>query len=82
MSEVTVIGAEDRATLRQFIEFPYQHYRSDPYWVPPLRLAQKDLLDKKKHPFYEHAEMQCFLALDGSRVAAHPVYGGAGLVLR
>ena len=69
MSEVTVIGAEDRATLRQFIEFPYQHYRSDPYWVPPLRIAQKDLLDKKKHPFYEHAEMQCFLALDGSRVA-------------
>jgi GNAT superfamily N-acetyltransferase len=69
VGEVTVIGADDGRTLRQFIEFPYQHYQRDPYWVPPLRIAQKDLLNKKKHPFYKHAEMQCFLALEGSQVA-------------
>jgi len=66
---VTVVGADDRASLRAFIEFPYQHYRSDPHWVPPLRIAQKDLLNQKKHPFYEHAEMQCFLALRDSKPA-------------
>jgi GNAT superfamily N-acetyltransferase len=65
---VTVIGADDGRTLRQFIEFPYQHYQHDPYWAPPLRIAQKDLLNQKKHPFYRHAEMQTFLALDGSEV--------------
>jgi GNAT superfamily N-acetyltransferase len=69
VGEVTVVGANDRGTLRQFIEFPYEHYRGDPYWVPPLRIAQKDMLNQKKHPFYTHAEMQCYLALDGSRVA-------------
>ena len=68
MGEITVTGADDRANLRQFIEFPYRHYRSDPYWVPPLRIAQRDLLDRKKHPFYQHAEMQLFLALRGSDV--------------
>ena len=68
MGEVTVIGVEDSARLQRFIEFPYQLYRGDPNWVPPLRIAQKDLLNKKKHPFYRHAEMECFLALDGSTV--------------
>jgi GNAT superfamily N-acetyltransferase len=67
--DLTVIGADDRRTLRQFLEFPYQHYRLDPYWTPPLRIAQRDLLNQKKHPFYAHAEMQCFLAMDGSQVA-------------
>ena len=60
VSEITVVGADDRGTFRQFIEFPYQHYKNDRYWVPPLRIAQKDMLDKKKHPFYAHAEMQLF----------------------
>lgn len=69
MGEIAVIGADDRGTLRHFIEFPYRHYKRDPYWVPPLRMAQKDLLNQRKHPFYAHAEMRCFLAMDGSQVA-------------
>ena len=49
------------------MDFPYRHYRDDPYWVPPLRMAQKELFDTGKHPFYAHAEMQCFLARQGGR---------------
>jgi GNAT superfamily N-acetyltransferase len=66
VEEVTVVGADDGRALRQFIEFPYRHYRNDPYWIPPLRIAQKDLLNKKKHPFYAHAETRNFLATQGS----------------
>jgi GNAT superfamily N-acetyltransferase len=69
VSEVTVIGADDRGTQRQFIEFPYRLYKNDRHWAPPLRIAQKDMLNQKKHPFYAHAEMQCFLAMQGPRVA-------------
>ena len=68
MGEVTVIGADDGKNLRRFIEFPYQHYRGDPYWVPPLRMAQRELLDTGRHPFYKHAEMRCYLAVDGPQV--------------
>lgn len=67
MSEITVVGADDRGTFRQFLEFPYGHYKNDPYWVPPLRIAQKDMLNRAKHPFYRHAEMQLFVARDGAR---------------
>jgi GNAT superfamily N-acetyltransferase len=59
---VEIIAVQDKRSLGQFLELPYQLYRHHPYWVPPLRLAQKELFNTRKHPFYAHAEMQCFLA--------------------
>jgi GNAT superfamily N-acetyltransferase len=62
LGEVEIIPVRDRRKLRQFIAFPYFLYRNDPHWVPPLIIAQRALLDTRKHPFYAHAEMECFLA--------------------
>jgi len=64
-----VVPVLDRNSRREFLDFPYRHYRDDAYWVPPLRIAQKELFDTRKHPFYAHAEMQCFLARQGGRTA-------------
>ena len=53
---------------RAFVEIPWSLYKQDPCWVPPLkfdRLAQID----PKHPFFEHAEWQGFIA----RLAGRPV---------
>ena len=49
------------------MELPYRLYRDDPYWVPPLRIAVKELLDRDKHPFYANAEAEFFLARAGWR---------------
>lgn len=74
MSGFEIVPVRDKRGLSQFIDLPYSFYRGDPYWIPQLRIAQKELFDQHKHPFYKHAEMQCFLALrDGrpiGRVAA------------
>jgi GNAT superfamily N-acetyltransferase len=56
------VVAVDRTTLKDFIELPYTLYRADPHWVPPLRIAVKDLLDRVKHPFYKTAEAEFFVA--------------------
>ncbi len=58
-----IVPVETRADMRRFLEFPYQHYRSDRRWVAPLRSHQKEILNPSRHPFYSHAELQCFLAL-------------------
>jgi GNAT superfamily N-acetyltransferase len=58
--EIAVAGG--KAGLRQFVELPYRLYRDDPHWVPPLRIAVKELLDREKHPFYHDAEAEFFLA--------------------
>jgi len=56
------VVAVDRTTLKEFIELPYGLYRNDPHFVPPLRIAVKDLLNRAKHPFYKTAEAEFFLA--------------------
>jgi len=50
--------------LRQFVQLPYHLYQSNPFWVPPLRIDQFEVLTPRKHPFYEHGRMQLFLAFD------------------
>ena len=59
---VEVVAVNDRRALQEFIEFPYGLYIIDPFWVPPLRIAVKDLLDRKKHPFYANADAEFFVA--------------------
>jgi GNAT superfamily N-acetyltransferase len=65
---IEVVAVQNRKALKQFIELPYSLYRGDPYWVPPLRIAVKELLDRGKHPFYLNAEAGFFLAFDDGRV--------------
>lgn len=54
--------------MKQFLDLPYQLYRGDPYWVPPLRVAQKELFDREHHPFYQNADTEFFLARRDGRV--------------
>lgn len=54
--------------LRRFIELPYKLYRGDPHWIAPLRIAQKDILNTKKHPFYKTSDVEMFLAEREGRI--------------
>jgi len=43
--------------------------KRDPMWVPPLRMATRTVLDRRKHPFHQHADVAYFLAeRDGEAV--------------
>jgi ribosomal protein S18 acetylase RimI-like enzyme len=56
---------ESRSDWSQFIDLPWKIYKGDPHWVPPLKLAVKDLLDVKKNPFFKHAKMHPLLVFHG-----------------
>ncbi|HEY3347501.1 MAG TPA: N-acetyltransferase [Nitrospirota bacterium] len=58
---------EDRKAAERFIGLPYRLYRDDPFWVPPLKSDVRELLDRAKNPFFEHAEAEFFLAERGGR---------------
>lgn len=47
---------------KTFINFPYEHYSDDKYWVPPLKMEQKKLIDEDKNPFFENGNIALFLA--------------------
>ena len=67
MPHLEVIPVTTRGERKQFLNFPWDHYRGDENWVPPLRIVQKELLNYKHHPFYDDAEIQTFLALRDGR---------------
>jgi GNAT superfamily N-acetyltransferase len=64
---IKVVQATEKRWWKEFLELPYRLYRDDPRWVPPLRIAVKELLDIGKHPFYANAEMAGFLAIENDR---------------
>ena len=66
-----IVPVETARDLRRFIDVPWHVYdpRQHPQWVPPLRIAVRDTLDDRKHPFYQHGARALFLALrDGKLV--------------
>lgn len=65
---------QSKKEVTEFIDFPWKIYKNDSYWIPPLKVDLREKLDKRKNPFFEHAEMDLFLAYkDGEivgRIAA------------
>lgn len=67
--EIRIVEATGGRAYKQFLDLPYRIQGSNPVWVPPLRVQQKELLDPKKNPFFEHAEIRRFLALKDGKPA-------------
>jgi hypothetical protein len=61
---VKILRVTDKKSLNKFIDFPYNHYKNDHNYVPDLRIMVKEVLSKKKNPFFKHGDAQYFLALD------------------
>jgi hypothetical protein len=51
----------------RFLDLPYKLYRNHPHWIAPLRMAQKDILNTRSHPFYKTSDAEMFLAERGGR---------------
>lgn len=66
---VTVREASSGTHEKAFLDFPFRLYGKDHrYWVPFLRMDQKNLFNLKKNPFFEHGEIQRFIAEQNGRV--------------
>lgn len=65
---------ESRRELVDFVRFPFQLYKGNPYWVPPIVKEELEMLDKKVNPVFNNALAHYFLAYkDGEivgRIAA------------
>ena len=72
---VEVRPVRTRRELRAFIRLPWRLYRNAPNWVPPLLSERRKHLDRRRNPFFAHAEAEYFLAwrngLPVGRISAH-----------
>lgn len=62
MPGVTVRPVRGRRDLKRFIEVPFAVNRDNPQWVPPLVFERKGFLNRKRNPYFDHAEVELFIA--------------------
>ncbi len=72
---LTIRPVTSKADKKAFIDLPYRLYAKDPNWVPPLKDEVSALITPGQNPWFEHGEMQLFLAERGGvvvgRISAH-----------
>jgi len=74
MVTIEKADTDNQRQTRRFVELPYRLYLDSPQWVPPLLVDAYTYLNRKKHPFHEHSDVDFFLAVrdgrDVGRIAA------------
>lgn len=70
---IRVVPVQDRQSRERFVRFPWQIYRDDHLWVPPLVRSQLHTLDPQQGSFFRYGDAALFLAqrdgLDVGRIA-------------
>jgi hypothetical protein len=74
-SEVIITPVSGKADRKAFLDLAYRLNASDENWVPPLRMEAEELITPGKNPFFDHADVQLFLARRAGtvvgRISAH-----------
>ena len=68
MSTLSIRPVKNAADKLTFIKSQWNFYKNDPYFVAPIIMDRKKLLDETKNPFYKHSQMQLFLAEKNGQV--------------
>lgn len=59
----------DSSERKEFLSFPYQLYKEQKLWIPPLMMEQKKLIDTQQNPFYDEADLAMFIATLNGKTA-------------
>ena len=68
-SKYEVIRVEDRRQRREFMDFIWKLHKDDPNWIPPIRMNQEELVNFRRHPFYENAKCRTVILRKDGQVA-------------
>ncbi len=68
MSEISVIEVKNSEQLKQFVRFPMNLYKNNPYYVPSLINDEIKIWSTKENPALQYSEAKQFLAYKNSKV--------------
>ena len=62
VAKVQIRPVRTRRELKRFVKVPFKLHRDHPQWVPPLIFDRMQFLNRKRNPYFEHAEAELFVA--------------------
>lgn len=65
--EIITFEPENTRLRHRFIRLPFQLYRDDPNWVPPLLMDMRRVFNRRQNSFYQHGETQFLLAVNSGQ---------------
>jgi len=68
MSEISVIEVKNSEQLKQFVRFPMDLYKNNPYYVPALINDEIKIWSPKENPALQYSEAKQFLAYKNNKV--------------
>jgi len=68
MVSIHKIDTSVKGQVNEFVQFHYDLYRGVKEWVPPFQTDIKMMLNRNKHPFYEHSDGDFFVARENGKI--------------
>ena len=65
---ITIVEANSKKLMKDFVKFPFELYKNHPYWVPPLIADELETFDKAKNPAFQNAEATFYLAYQNNKI--------------
>lgn len=65
---ISIVELHSKSELKDFVKFPFNLYKGNKYWVPPLISDEIDFFDPKINPVFEHAEARFFVAKKNEQI--------------
>lgn len=65
---ITIVEANSKQLLKDFVKFPFELYKNHPFWVPPLIADEMETFDKDKNPAFKSAEAYFYLAYKNNKI--------------
>ena len=66
---IEIKEARTKKDMKAFVRFPFQLYKGNPYWVPPIIQDELNTLDASHNPVFEQAKARFYLAYKEGKVA-------------
>ena len=66
--QLDIREVQSNSDLKAFVNFPFQLYKNDPFWVPPLIQDELTVFNPKKNPALEHCEIKYWLAYSDTKI--------------
>ena len=65
---IRILKAEHPDHFKDFVQFPFELYKGNPYWVPPITKEELEIIDQKRNPVFQNADASFFLAYKNDKL--------------
>ena len=70
---ITIVEANTKELIKDFVLFPFSLYKNHRYWVPPIIKDELETFNKTINPAFDSAEAHFYLAFKDNKIAGRIV---------